>query len=220
MKYYAVKVGRSTGIFNSWGTCKEQVLNYSGAIYKSFESREEAERYLDSEEPGKDINSNLPFAFIDGSYSRKNSLYGWGGYIDNYGDIHIIQGTGSASDYIKYRNITGEVRGALEVIKQAINLGIPELNLYYDYAGIENWASESWKCNNDLSKFYQRYYLQRRSKVKINFIHVKGHTGNTGNTIADLLAKEIVGAKLRKKDTAMLQNFKQRGAINGSNSNC
>ena len=36
MKYYAVKVGRQTGIFNTLEECKEQVDGFEGAEYKSF----------------------------------------------------------------------------------------------------------------------------------------------------------------------------------------
>ena len=36
MKYYAVKVGRVSGIYSSWDECKAQVDGYVGAIFKSF----------------------------------------------------------------------------------------------------------------------------------------------------------------------------------------
>lgn len=42
-KYYAVKVGRNTGIFDNWDDCKSQVIGYSGAIFKGFEKLEDAE---------------------------------------------------------------------------------------------------------------------------------------------------------------------------------
>lgn len=43
-KYYVVWKGRKPGIFTSWADCKEQVDGFPGARYKSFPSREEAER--------------------------------------------------------------------------------------------------------------------------------------------------------------------------------
>ena len=46
VKYYAVKKGFKTGIFNSWNECKQVVNGYSGAIYKSFEDIEEAKSFL------------------------------------------------------------------------------------------------------------------------------------------------------------------------------
>jgi ribonuclease HI len=45
-KYYAVFKGRKTGIFTSWTDCEEQIHGFSGALYKSFKSRGEAEAAL------------------------------------------------------------------------------------------------------------------------------------------------------------------------------
>lgn len=51
-KYYVVWDGRETGVFNSWESCKEQVSGYPGAVYKSFNSEEQAYEafYEDSKE--------------------------------------------------------------------------------------------------------------------------------------------------------------------------
>lgn len=45
-KYYAVRKGRAPGIYQSWEACAAQVTGYPGAVYKSFESRDQAERFL------------------------------------------------------------------------------------------------------------------------------------------------------------------------------
>ena len=45
-KYYAVKLGYNPGIFTTWKETQEQVNGYSGAVYKSFSTIEEAEEYL------------------------------------------------------------------------------------------------------------------------------------------------------------------------------
>ncbi|MGL5752891.1 MAG: viroplasmin family protein [Paraclostridium sp.] len=44
-KYYAVKVGRKPGIYNTWDECKSQVDKFGGAIYKSFKTVEEAQKF-------------------------------------------------------------------------------------------------------------------------------------------------------------------------------
>ena len=51
-KYYVVWDGRETGVYNSWESCKEQVSGYPGAVYKSFNSEEQAYEafYEDSKE--------------------------------------------------------------------------------------------------------------------------------------------------------------------------
>ena len=41
-KYYAVKKGKITGVFNSWPECKDSVDGYSGAEYMGFRDLEEA----------------------------------------------------------------------------------------------------------------------------------------------------------------------------------
>jgi ribonuclease HI len=43
-KYYVVWKGKKTGIFTSWDECKEHVMGFEGAEYKSFESKIEAEK--------------------------------------------------------------------------------------------------------------------------------------------------------------------------------
>ena len=44
--YYAVKVGRRTGIFKTWTECEAQVKGFSGALYKGFENYDDALAYL------------------------------------------------------------------------------------------------------------------------------------------------------------------------------
>jgi ribonuclease HI len=42
-KFYVVWAGRETGIFTDWATCKKHINGFTGARYKSFLTREEAE---------------------------------------------------------------------------------------------------------------------------------------------------------------------------------
>lgn len=51
--FYAVAVGRKTGIFNRWegpNGAQVQVVGYSGALHKKFKRRDDAESYLDENE--------------------------------------------------------------------------------------------------------------------------------------------------------------------------
>ncbi|KAG8985511.1 hypothetical protein FRB94_004873 [Tulasnella sp. JGI-2019a] len=45
-KYYAVKVGRETGIFTSWADASAVTQGYKGNSYQGFNTREEAERFM------------------------------------------------------------------------------------------------------------------------------------------------------------------------------
>jgi hypothetical protein len=44
--YYAVKRGYKCGLYFNWPDCKHPVRGYSGAQFKGFQRKEEAENYL------------------------------------------------------------------------------------------------------------------------------------------------------------------------------
>lgn len=217
MKYYAVKRGRQPGIYENWSSCQGQIYKYSGAVFKSFEDRAAAEEYLQQEETGQPINENLPAAYIDGSFSKNTGCYGYGGFISNGRECHIIQGTGSNPEYITERNIAGELLGTLAVMHKCHDLGIHEINLYFDYAGIEEYTTGYWKAKTPLAIYYRDTMdlLAGHYNLQVHFIKLKGHTGIEGNEIADYLAKEATGAQLRKKDIKTLAEFRARqGELN------
>ena len=45
-KYYAVKKGKTPGIYGTLDECKEQVSGYSGAEYKKFNTESEALEFI------------------------------------------------------------------------------------------------------------------------------------------------------------------------------
>ena len=45
-KFYVVWKGVEPGIYDSWTDCQLQIKGYKGALYKSFDTREEAEKAL------------------------------------------------------------------------------------------------------------------------------------------------------------------------------
>jgi len=44
--YYAVRIGKTPGIYKTWEECKAQVIGYKGAIYKGFVEKQDAEDFL------------------------------------------------------------------------------------------------------------------------------------------------------------------------------
>lgn len=53
MKFYAVKKGRTPGIYRTWDECKKQTDGFSGAEYKSFTKITDATDYLGWNEPAE-----------------------------------------------------------------------------------------------------------------------------------------------------------------------
>ena len=132
------------------------------------------------------------YAFVDGSYNKYTKVYGYGGYlIDESGVKHLLQGNGSDPEMSSMRNVSGEILGAEAAMRKAEQLGISELDIYYDYTGIEAWVTGKWHANKEGTQRYRD--IMRNSRLKINFVKVKGHSGVDGNEEADRLAKKAVG---------------------------
>lgn len=55
-KFYVVWKGVKPGIYTSWETCKAQISGYGNALYKSFPTREAAEKAF-SENPWKSLQN-------------------------------------------------------------------------------------------------------------------------------------------------------------------
>lgn len=135
------------------------------------------------------------FAFIDGSFNPETKEYGCGGFlVDQFGKKHIIKTKRSDNRMVKMRNVAGEILGARLAVTLALGLGMKTLTLFYDYDGVEKWATGEWSCKKDETKSY-RDFIQNITKngLKLYFQHVKGHAGILENEEADKIAKEAVG---------------------------
>ena len=196
-KYYAVKKGKKPGVYRTWDECKAQTDGFSGAIFKSFKNQEEAEAFIGNKKEDT-IEDKKPqvYAFVDGSFNVKTGVYGYGGFLFDGQDKHILSGSGDDAEMATMRNVAGEILGSMAAVEKAIELGIKELSIYYDYMGIEMWATGAWKRNKEGTIAYHEYMNSVRDKIQINFIKVKGHSGVEGNEEADILAKKAVGVIL------------------------
>lgn len=203
-KYYAVKKGKVPGIYLNWNDCKAMVDGYQGAVYKSFKTIEEAEKFIIGEKiisgmkaSGKNTSESgetcSTYAFVDGSFNKATHTYGYGGFLVTDNEKYVLQGADNDAEMATMRNVAGEIKGAEAAVKKAIELGIKELVIYYDYMGIEMWATGAWKRNKAGTIAYHDYIMSVREQIKLTFVKVKGHSGVEGNEEADKLAKQAVG---------------------------
>ncbi len=197
--FYAVKKGRNPGIYKTWNECSSQVQGFSGAVYKGFETKEEAEVFMEgavSEEIKEEDDITVfpeNYAFVDGSYNVRTKVYGFGGFLVTGKERYTLSGSGDDPEMSSMRNVAGEIGGCVAAIKKCIELGIKEVTVYYDYAGIEAWAVGDWKTNKKGTVEYKNFYDSIKDRLDVHFVKVRGHAGIPGNEEADALAKKSVG---------------------------
>lgn len=198
--FYAVKVGKQPGIYKTWDECNEQVTGFSGALYKGFQTKREAEEFL-SGKPISDTDTKKSFAgedvdvtiYVDGSFDADTNVYGYGLVaIFRDGTIKEFYGANNDTDTARIRNVAGEMLGAMFAVKYAKNKKCKSVKICHDYTGIERWAKGYWKAKNKFTAGYADYMKTHGKEIDIFFEKVAAHTGVEFNERADQLAKYAV----------------------------
>lgn len=221
-KYYAVKKGLTPGIYTDWDTCKNQVHNFPGAIYKSFKTLEEAHAFLGNDtfipiendavteevisqpvvsivapEPKPCSYLSLPddeiVAYVDGSYNNDTTEFSYGAVIFYQGKEHHLSEKSSNPSLASMRNVAGEIKGSEAAISFALEHKARKITIYHDYEGIAKWCTGGWKTNKEGTISYKAFYDEASKNVDISFVKVTGHSGDKYNDLADSLAKQALG---------------------------
>ena len=197
-KYYAVKAGRKTGVFESWDECKSAVSGFSGAAYKSFTNREDAIDFVNGsaksqKAQNREEKQSEAFAYVDGSYDDTTKSYSYGMVMMHGEDeLHFFKKF-EKDDMSDMRNVAGEIEGSMAAMKYCIENGIKSISIFYDYEGIQKWCNGDWKAKKEGTKRYVEFYKDASRLVDVDFIKVKGHSGDKYNDLADELAKKALG---------------------------
>ncbi|MBO4982349.1 MAG: ribonuclease H family protein [Lachnospiraceae bacterium] len=219
-KYYAVKKGKNTGIFFNWEECRLSVDGFPGAEYKGFSSREEAMRYLgmeqseDSEglEPADIPPEGRLLAYVDGSYEDSLKKYAFGCvFILPDGRIYTEYGNGDNPQSLQHRNVTGEMLGAMYAVRTAMKNSFQELEIRYDYEGIEKWVTGEWRSRTELTQKYAQAMREWSKGIRILFCKVTAHSNVRFNELADALAKEGLECGDGVPPVKMLEDMKLYG---------
>ena len=199
-KVYAVRKGRTTGLFMSWDDCKAQVDGFAGAEYKSFADPAEAMAYLGlagGQEASAEKFPEGVRAYVDGSFDSASGRFSCGVVIvetDAAGNSETteLNAAFDDADAAQQRNVAGEIMGSKLAIDHCIANGIKSVEIYHDYEGIGAWADRRWKANNPLTQGYRDFVAEARKTIEIRFVKVKAHAGNKYNELADKLAKKAL----------------------------
>lgn len=198
-KFYAVRAGRDKGVFNSWEECKKAIHGYSGAVYKSFPTKQAAQAWFTGEalEPFVISSTDLENStflvdydvYTDGSYV--NGQYSWAyAFVKEGKVVYEDSNIGKNPAAATMRNVAGEIAAALYAVKRAAQMGV-KIRILHDYAGIAHWATGEWKAKNEFTQAYAKVMNEYRG-VFI-FEKVKAHSGNEFNDYVDKKAKMAFG---------------------------
>ena len=207
MTFYAVANGRTIGIFLNWNDCNNSVKKYKNALYKKFNTKEEADNFIKVNEKNiDDINNNIQnhniivnskddnivfnpdyYVYTDGACSnngKDNALAGIGiffGINDNRNISKKIEG--------KQTNNTAELSAIIEtyhIIENDILNGKKIAIVSDSEYAIKCVSSYGEKCYNkgwnvDIpnKELVKTAYEMYKDKLNIQFIHIKAHTNNT-----------------------------------------
>ncbi|GAB6011341.1 ribonuclease H1 domain-containing protein [Viscerimonas tarda] len=173
-KFYVVWKGVNPGVYDDWDKAKAQVMGYEGAVYKSFPSKEEADRaiddnpynYFEKKDKSPTLNyKNNPAVIqeslaVDAACSGNPGLLEYRGVYLKTGEqvFHqgpFEQGTNNIGEFLAI------VHG-LALLKQK-QLSIP---LYSDSANAIKWVKEK-KCKTKLERKPENlslFYLIERAE--------------------------------------------------------
>jgi len=208
-KFYAVAKGRRPGIYDNWPEAKSQIDGFTGAVYKGFTSKNEAEEWMKNP-----VLKRIPFSAIPSENAGRNSkpedgeitIYTDGGSSGNpgpggYGVVIINNGEQKelSGGFRLTTNNRMELMGVIVALRSLEQKDKP-ITLYTDSSYVVNgiikgWA-EKWRKNNWIKSDKQPAInpdlwgelLDLIKPLNIKFMWVKGHAGNIFNERCDELA--------------------------------
>ncbi len=194
--FYGARVGKRPGVYETWQSCKENVLGFPFAEFKGFNNQVAAHEYVNKGKQiknnflNKTIKRNEAIAFVDGSYSPHSGKITYGIVFLTKGmEENRFSGTVENKAMRKLKSVAGELGSALRAMKIADALGMKQLTIYHDYIGISNCIKNRETYCKQGFQVYLDVYDDVSTRVNVDFVHVKGHSGNYFHNVADSLAK-------------------------------
>lgn len=207
-KFYAVKKGKKTGVFETWEECRALVDGFPGAVYKSFGTRQEAIAFYGGEAVGLQVcdssadpvqealRGDALVAYVDGSYEHSLIKYGFGCvFVLPDGSVYVENGSGNNPETAALRNVSGEMLGAMYAVRWGIKNGFSKIEIRFDYEGIEKWVTGAWRSKTALTQKYAASMRTWQEEITIEFTKVPAHSNVFFNELADELAKDGVANK-------------------------
>ena len=139
---------------------------------------------------------NHAVAYVDGSYSNNTAGYG---VVFFYEDAKEPEYFSGRCKNASMNNVSGEIEVSLFAVNKALEYGCSSIDIFYDYTGIEYWATGVWRAKKKETMAYRDQMNFFKGMIDIQFHHVEAHTGDRWNEKADDLAINAVLGKKEEK---------------------
>jgi len=202
MPYYAVVNGRTNGIFQYWADCNKSVKNLKNALYKKFDTKEEAKQFIASniKRTNDADKSNSPKLTKPTKHIPDYYVY-TDGATSNNGAANAVAGIGIFFGIEDSRNVSQKVNGKqtnnvaeLTAILRAYNI-IENDIINGKKITIVSDSTYAIKCATSYGKkcYLKNYkttkgidvpnktlvktaYEMFKDQPNIQFLHIKAHT--------------------------------------------
>ena len=216
--YYAVKNGRKPGIYTTWADCQQEIIGFSGAVYKGFETLEEAQEFMKN--AGANGKRVIPKKVVE-EKSTSTGVFG-DAELDGMIDSLILnsdqkkdkkKGSGSVEEkdqgsFLEANETNGEQKADLEASGMAVDRmaaagmaademeGVDRysINAYTD--GSYDALTKAFSCGVVLLTPNGRFFMNEK------------YSANDNNTETRNVAGELKGAELAIR-YAMLNGYRR-----------
>lgn len=207
MPYYAVANGKIRGVFTNWIDCKNSVTGFKNAIYKKFDTEEEALYFIEERNPENVKERFIPdyYVYTDGSCHNngKPSAIAGIGVFFGVGDERNVSERVVGKQSNNVAELTAIIR-AYDIIQQDIKNGkkieivtdseyaIKCIYSYGDKCSKKEWVDDI--PNKELVKLIYEIFNTNKN---VQFTHIRAHTGKQDihylyNDYADKLANAAI----------------------------
>lgn len=225
-KIYAVKNGRTPGIFLTWDACKAQVDGFPKAVFKSFPTIEEATAYLGlgggvtkTKPPVKPkttktkpfvtipepdnavIDENTIVIYTDGSCLKNPGGPGGHAAIIKIGE-KMQEVVGSESSTTNNRMEMKAAIEALKVFPQPTSVVLHTDSQYLKNGFTNGWV-KNWKCNGWMTRSKepvknQELWIELDRLISLHKVTWKWVKGHNGNPLNERCDELAVGAAMTR----------------------
>jgi len=133
--------------------------------------------------------------YVDGSYNPTTNKIGcaFALYVDASKKPHRVAFSKQLKSQQKYGSNIAEMTAVKTAIKTARSLGFTQIDIYYDWNGIEVFSHrDNIKYRHNACPSYATYanYIENaRNDARICFIKVKAHSDNEFNNLVDRMSR-------------------------------